>query len=74
MIGAAVCFFVAFLTIPVIALRPSKFALSFRYVQFNPYMTGWVHGGSRRKCGQFGELACDVWVSLSLALRFRADG
>ncbi|KAI0744752.1 ER-to-golgi vesicle protein transport Sft2 [Earliella scabrosa] len=29
LIGAAVCFFVAFLTIPVIALRPSKFALSF---------------------------------------------
>ncbi|KAI0742694.1 ER-to-golgi vesicle protein transport Sft2 [Daedaleopsis nitida] len=29
LIGAAVCFLVAFMTIPVIALRPSKFALSF---------------------------------------------
>ena len=30
--GAAVCFAVAFLTLPLIALRPAKFALSFRYV------------------------------------------
>ncbi|KAI0738733.1 ER-to-golgi vesicle protein transport Sft2 [Irpex lacteus] len=29
LIGAAVCFFVSFLTLPMIALRPSKFALSF---------------------------------------------
>ncbi|KAI0717754.1 ER-to-golgi vesicle protein transport Sft2 [Cerioporus squamosus] len=29
LIGAAVCFFVAFLTIPMIALRPAKFALAF---------------------------------------------
>ncbi|KAI0752183.1 SFT2-domain-containing protein [Fomes fomentarius] len=29
LIGAAVCFFVAFITLPMIALRPSKFALSF---------------------------------------------
>ncbi|KAJ7938138.1 ER-to-golgi vesicle protein transport Sft2 [Mycena leptocephala] len=29
LIGAAVCFFVAFLTLPFIALRPRKFALSF---------------------------------------------
>ncbi len=32
LIGAAVCFFVSFLTLPMIALRPSKFALSFRCV------------------------------------------
>lgn len=30
LIGAAVCFFVAFLTLPLLALRPAKFALSFR--------------------------------------------
>ncbi|KAH9922298.1 ER-to-golgi vesicle protein transport Sft2 [Epithele typhae] len=29
LIGAAVCFFVAFLTVPFIALRPAKFALAF---------------------------------------------
>ncbi|KAJ7079560.1 Got1/Sft2-like family-domain-containing protein [Mycena belliarum] len=29
LIGAAVCFFVAFLTLPFLALRPRKFALSF---------------------------------------------
>ncbi|KAI0830135.1 SFT2-domain-containing protein [Trametes gibbosa] len=29
LIGAAVCFFVAFLTLPWIALRPAKFALAF---------------------------------------------
>jgi len=29
LIGAAVCFFVAFLTLPLLALRPAKFALSF---------------------------------------------
>ncbi|KAF9477987.1 ER-to-golgi vesicle protein transport Sft2 [Pholiota conissans] len=29
LIGAAVCFFVSFLTLPVLALRPAKFALSF---------------------------------------------
>ena len=31
LLGAAVCFFVAFLTVPLIALRPAKFALAFRY-------------------------------------------
>ena len=30
--GAAVCFFVAFLTLPFLALRPAKFALAFRFV------------------------------------------
>lgn len=30
--GAAVCFGVAFLTLPLLAIRPAKFALSFRYV------------------------------------------
>jgi len=29
LIGAAVCFFVAFLTLPFLPVRPSKFALSF---------------------------------------------
>jgi len=29
LLGAAVCFFVAFLTLPVLALRPAKFALAF---------------------------------------------
>ncbi|KAJ3503223.1 hypothetical protein NLJ89_g8529 [Agrocybe chaxingu] len=29
LIGAAVCFFVAFLTLPLLAIRPAKFALSF---------------------------------------------
>ncbi|EJF60130.1 ER-to-golgi vesicle protein transport Sft2 [Dichomitus squalens] len=29
LIGAAVCFFVAFLTVPMIVLRPAKFALAF---------------------------------------------
>ena len=31
--GAAVCFGVAFLTLPLLAIRPAKFALSFRYAQ-----------------------------------------
>lgn len=31
LIGAAVCFFVAFWTLPLLAIRPSKFALAFRY-------------------------------------------
>jgi hypothetical protein len=30
--GAAVCFGVAFLTLPLLAIRPAKFALSFRCV------------------------------------------
>ncbi|KAF8622610.1 hypothetical protein AX15_006868 [Amanita polypyramis BW_CC] len=29
LIGAAVCFFVAFITLPLLALKPAKFALSF---------------------------------------------
>jgi len=29
LLGAAVCFFVAFLTLPLLALRPAKFALAF---------------------------------------------
>ncbi|KAF9054243.1 Got1/Sft2-like family-domain-containing protein [Panaeolus papilionaceus] len=29
LIGAAVCFFVAFLTLPLLAIKPAKFALSF---------------------------------------------
>jgi len=29
LVGAAVCFFVSFLTLPLLALRPAKFALSF---------------------------------------------
>lgn len=29
--GAAVCFAVAFFTLPLLALRPAKFALAFRY-------------------------------------------
>ncbi|TFK37611.1 ER-to-golgi vesicle protein transport Sft2 [Crucibulum laeve] len=29
LIGAAVCFFVAFLTLPLLAIRPAKFALAF---------------------------------------------
>ncbi|OSX57971.1 hypothetical protein POSPLADRAFT_1155114 [Postia placenta MAD-698-R-SB12] len=29
LIGAAVCFFVAFITLPLLALRPAKFALAF---------------------------------------------
>jgi len=33
LIGAAVCFFVAFLTLPLLALRPAKFALAFRCVK-----------------------------------------
>ena len=32
LLGAAVCFFVAFLTLPFLAIRPAKFALSFRCV------------------------------------------
>lgn len=30
--GAAVCFAIAFITLPLLAIRPAKFALSFRYV------------------------------------------
>lgn len=32
LIGAAVCFFVAFWTLPLLAIRPAKFALAFRLV------------------------------------------
>lgn len=32
LLGAAVCFFVAFLTLPWLALKPGKFALAFRCV------------------------------------------
>ena len=32
LVGAAVCFGVAFLTLPLLAIRPAKFALSFRHV------------------------------------------
>ena len=32
LVGAAVCFGVAFLTLPLLAIRPAKFALAFRYV------------------------------------------
>ena len=31
LLGAAACFFVAFLTLPLLAIRPAKFALAFRY-------------------------------------------
>lgn len=62
LLGAAVCFFVAFLTLPWIALRPAKFALAFRY-------------GDAQNCEdpqaaddwcstQLGEFASDVWVRL----------
>ena len=33
--GAAVCFGVAFITLPLLAIRPAKFALSFRHVYDN---------------------------------------
>jgi len=33
--GAAVCFGVAFITLPLLAVRPAKFALSFRHVHDN---------------------------------------
>jgi hypothetical protein len=33
--GAAVCFGVAFFTLPLLAIRPAKFALSFRHVHDN---------------------------------------
>ena len=33
--GAAVCFGVAFLTLPLLAIRPAKFALSFRHAHDN---------------------------------------
>lgn len=33
--GAAVCFGVAFFTLPLLAIRPAKFALSFRYAHCN---------------------------------------
>lgn len=35
LLGAAVCFFVSFLTLPMLALRPAKFALSFRSVRLH---------------------------------------
>jgi len=33
--GAAVCFGIAFFTLPLLAIRPAKFALSFRHVHDN---------------------------------------
>jgi hypothetical protein len=32
LVGAAICFAVAFITLPLIAFKPAKFALSFRFV------------------------------------------
>ena len=32
LVGAAICFFVAFITLPLLAFKPAKFALSFRFV------------------------------------------
>ena len=36
LLGAAVCFFVAFATAPLIPIRPAKFALALRYVHALP--------------------------------------
>ena len=63
LIGAAVCFFVAFITIPMIALRPAKFALAFRcvFLCLPPR-----HNGRLLNYWddiQFGESTCNVWVS-----------
>lgn len=44
--GAAVCFFVAFLTIPLIAVRPRKFAVAFSMGSLL-FMLGWVHPQAR---------------------------
>lgn len=32
LVGAAICFAVAFITLPLLAFKPAKFALSFRFV------------------------------------------
>jgi hypothetical protein len=34
LLGAAVCFFVAFMTLPLLAVNPTKFALAFRCVSY----------------------------------------
>lgn len=41
--GAAVCFAVAFFTLPLLALRPAKFALAFRYGLLLLDSTVWPH-------------------------------
>ena len=42
LLGAAVCFFVAFLTAPLIPIRPAKFALALRSVHTPPHFTSTV--------------------------------
>ncbi|KAG1794529.1 uncharacterized protein HD556DRAFT_1474552 [Suillus plorans] len=37
LLGAAVCFFVAFMTLPFLTINPAKFALAFRYAGFLSY-------------------------------------
>lgn len=59
LIGAAVCFFVSFWTLPLLALRPSKFALSFRYIQTHPSSLV-----TDQLCTQSGKSVGNVWVSL----------
>lgn len=59
LLGAAVCFFVAFLTLPLIALRPAKFALAFRYAE--PFYH--LVRSASQLCLQPGEFVGDVWVS-----------
>ena len=39
LLGAAVCFFVAFLTAPLIPIRPAKFALALRSAHVRPRFT-----------------------------------
>ena len=61
LLGAAVCFFVAFLTLPMLALRPAKFALAFRCAaQVLPCRKS----AHLRTVMQLGKLARDVRVRL----------
>ena len=62
LIGAAVCFFVAFITLPWIALRPAKFALAFRYEHLPPLRSSQHHAANIHSYTQLGEPASYVRV------------
>jgi hypothetical protein len=58
LLGAAACFFVAFLTLPMLALRPGKFALAFRWAIY-----GFLVEPSDVLDSQSGFYTRHVWVS-----------
>jgi hypothetical protein len=61
LLGAAVCFSVAFITAPLIPIRPAKFALALRSVQILPIFAPLNHL-LMPPSFQPGQCPSDVWV------------